>query len=50
LLPLSFAYNLESMFDRSDAATSNNVYEGTTLMLPYEEFAVDSNSVPRCAR
>ena len=40
LLPLSFVYNLESMFDRTDPATSNNITQDTTLILPYEEYAI----------
>ena len=40
LLPLSFVYNLESMFDRTHAATSNNILQDTTLILPFEEYAI----------
>lgn len=42
LLPLTTIFNLESIFERSDATTSNNITGGTTLMLPYQEFTIIS--------
>jgi len=38
LLPLTTIFNVESIFDRSDAATSSNILLDKTLLLPYEEF------------
>lgn len=42
LLPLTTIFNVESVFDRSDAATSSNIHENKTLLLPYEEFTIIS--------
>lgn len=41
LLPLTYSLNLESLFDLSDAATSNNI-NNSVLMLPYSEFTLIS--------
>ena len=40
LLPLTFSYNVEGMFDRTDPSTSNNIHEGKILMLPFEELPI----------
>ena len=42
LLPLTTIFNLESIFERADATTSNNIHGGTTLLLPYQEFTIIS--------
>ena len=42
LLPLTTIFNVESIFDRSDAATSSNIHQNRTLLLPYEEFTIIS--------
>ena len=44
---------MESIFDRSDAATANNIHQNKTLLLPYEEYAFVSQlsaSEPRVVR
>ena len=40
LQPLRFSYNLESIFDRSHAATKAAITEDNQLMLPYTEVAL----------
>ena len=53
LLPLTTIFNVESIFDRSDAATANNIHQNKTLLLPYEEYAFVSQlsaSEPRVVR
>lgn len=53
LLPLTTIFNVESIFDRSDAATANNIHQNKTLMLPYEEYTIVSQlsaSEPRVVR
>jgi hypothetical protein len=53
LLPLTTIFNIESIFDRSDAATNNNIHQDKTLLLPYEEFTIVSQlsaSEPRVIR
>jgi hypothetical protein len=53
LLPITTIFNVESIFDRSDAATANNIHQNKTLLLPYEEYAFVSQlsaSEPRVVR
>ena len=53
LLPLTTIFNVESIFDKSDAATAANIHENKTLLLPYEEFTLISQlsaSEPRVVR
>jgi hypothetical protein len=53
LLPLTTIFNVESIFDRSDAATANNIHQNKTLLLPYEEYTIVSQlsaSEPRVVR
>jgi hypothetical protein len=53
LLPLTTIFNVESIFDRSDAATVDNIHQNKTLLLPYEEYTIVSQlsaSEPRVVR
>jgi hypothetical protein len=53
LLPLTTIFNVESIFDRSDAATASNIHQNKTLLLPYEEYTIVSQlsaSEPRVVR
>lgn len=53
LLPLTTIFNVESIFDRSDSATNDNIHQNKTLLLPYQEFTLVSQlsaSEPRVVR
>ena len=45
LLPRTYVFNIESIFDKSDSSTANNITQDRMLLLPYTEHTIVSQLV-----